>query len=243
MVANEECRLLIVDDEPALRRALRTSLTAYGLDVSEAGSGAEALAVLAQAPADLVLLDINMPGMNGIEVCRGVRAQSAQTGIVMVTVCDAESAKVESLKAGADDFITKPYRLKEMIARLNAVLRRHRTENTGAGTVLRAGRLELDPKRGMVLKDGSEIPLSPIEFALLAYLFRHQGAPIAHGKLLQAVWGSDFSEELESLRSCVKTLRKKIEDHPASPEYLLTEPWVGYRFRNPLDRESPSSDE
>lgn len=199
--------------------------------------------MLAQAPADLVLLDINMPGMNGIEVCRRIRAESARTGIVMVTVSDSEGDKIESLEAGADDFITKPYLLREMIARLNAVLRRLRAQTGGAGTILRAGRLELDPERRLVLKDGSEIHLSPKEFELLAYLFRHQGAPITHSRLLQAVWGSDFGGELEYLRSYVKMLRKKIEDNPARPEYLLTEPWVGYRFRNPSDPDLPSSDE
>jgi two-component system, OmpR family, KDP operon response regulator KdpE len=242
-VTNEKCKLLIVDDEPALRRALRTSLTACGFDVSEARSGAEALAMLPLAPADLVLLDINMPGMNGIEVCRKIRAQSARTGIVMVTVRDAEEDKVESLEAGADDFITKPYLLREMIARLHAVQRRLHTQQGLADTVLRAGRLELDLTRHMVIKDGVEIHLTPKEFELLAYLFRHQGAPVTHSKLLQAVWGPEFGGELEYLRSYIKMLRKKIEDNPASPEYILTEPWVGYRFRNPSDPESPMSED
>ena len=243
-MTNEKCRLLIVDDEPALRKALRTSLTACGFDVSEARSGAEALAMLPQAPADLVLLDINMPGMNGIEVCRKIRAESARTGIVMVTVRDSEERQGGVSRGGADDFITKPYLLREMIARLHAV-RAGVSAPTGArhDTVLRAGRLELDPARRLVLKDGVEIHLTPKEFELLAYLFRHQGAPVTHSRLLQAVWGSEFGGELEYLRSYVKMLRKKIEDNPARPEYLLTEPWVGYRFRNPSDPESPMSED
>lgn len=239
---NGNCKLLIVDDEPALRRALRTSLTASGFVVSEARNGDEALAILPNAPVDVVLLDINMPGMSGIEVCRKIRGLSVQTGIVMVTVRDSEEDKVEALEAGADDFITKPYRLREMIARLNAVLRRLRAQQNGIDSILRAGRLELDPKRRLLTKDGAEVHLSPKEFDLLVYLFQHQGAPVMHARLLQAVWGPEFGGELEYLRSYVKMLRKKIEDDPARPEYILTEPWVGYRFSNPCDPELASPD-
>lgn len=231
--------MLVVDDEPALRRALRTSLTATGFDVSEARSGEEALAMLGRAPVDIVLLDINMPGITGIEVCRRIRDFSTQMGIMMVTVRDSEDDKVLALEAGADDFIAKPYRLREMIARLNAMLRRmNALQNTG-DSVLRAGSLELDIERRLVTKNGVEIHLSPKEFDLLAYLFQHQGAPVMHSRLLQAVWGPEFGGELEYLRSYMKMLRKKIETDPSRPQYLLTEPWVGYRFRNPLDPKSP----
>jgi two-component system, OmpR family, KDP operon response regulator KdpE len=238
-VSNGKTRLLIVDDEPALRKALRTALSASEFDVSEARSGDEALAMLPHSPVDLVLLDINMPGLSGIEVCRRIRASSTRIGIVMVTVRDSEEDKVEALEAGADDFITKPYRLREMIARLHAVLRRLSAQENANG-VLRAESLELDPGRRLLLKNGVEIHLSPKEFDLLAYLFQHQGAPIMHAKLLRAVWGPEFGGELEYLRSYVKMLRKKIEDDPGRPEYILTEPWVGYRFRNPSDPEAPS---
>lgn len=239
---NGNCKVLIVDDEPALRKALRSSLTASGFDVSEARNGDEALAGLPQKPVDVVLLDINMPGVSGIEVCRRIRSLSDRTGIVMVTVRDSEEDKVQALEAGADDFITKPYRLREMIARLNAVLRRLKTQQNVTDALLRAGRLELDPKRRLLTKDGVEIHLSPKEFDLLVYLFQHQGAPVIHARLLQAVWGPEFGGELEYLRSYVKMLRKKIEDDPARPEYILTEPWVGYRFSNPSDPELPSPD-
>jgi len=233
-------RLLIVGDEPALRKALRTSLSASGFDVSEARNGEEALATLARAPVDIVLLDISMPGMTGFEVCRRIRELSGHMGIIMVTVRDSEDDKVRALEAGADDFITKPYRLREMIARLHAMLRRMGAQQNGAATVLTAGPLELDLNRRLVTKHGVEIHLSPKEFDLLAYLFQHQGAPVMHARLLQAVWGPEFGGELEYLRSYVKMLRKKIENDPARPEYLLTEPWVGYRFRNPADPEGPS---
>ena len=242
-MGNGNCRLLIVDDEPALRKALRTSLAASGFDVSEARNGDEALALLPQTPVDVVLLDINMPGTSGIEVCRRIRDLSMRTGIVMVTVRDSEEDKVQALEAGADDFITKPYRLREMVARLHAVLRRLSTQQNAENAILRAGCLELDPGRRRLLKNGVEIHLSPKEFDLLAYLFQHQDEPVIHAKLLRAVWGPEFGGELEYLRSYVKMLRKKIEDDPAHPEYLLTEPWVGYRFRNPSDPESPSPED
>jgi two-component system KDP operon response regulator KdpE len=236
-------KLLVVDDEPALRKALRTSLTASGFDVSEARNGEEALSMLPTTPVDVVLLDINMPGRNGIEICRKIRATSMSTGIVMVTVRDSEDDKVRALEAGADDFITKPYLLREMVARLHAVLRRLHAQQVAADAVLHAGALELDPVRRLLLKNGIEIHLSPKEFDMLAYLFQHQGEPITHERLLRAVWGPEFGTELEYLRSYVKMLRKKIEDDPARPEYILTEPWMGYRFRNPSEPESPTPED
>jgi two-component system KDP operon response regulator KdpE len=242
-MANAKSKLLIVDDEPALRKALRTSLTASGFSVSEARDGDEALALLPRTPVDLVLLDINMPGKSGIEVCRRIRDLSIHTGIVMVTVRDSEEDKVQALESGADDFITKPYRLRELVARLHAVLRRLSAQQNVAGAILRAGSLELDAGRRLLMKNGVEVHLSPKEFDLLAYLFQHQGAPVMHARLLRAVWGPEFGGELEYLRSYVKMLRKKIEDDPAHPEYILTEPWVGYRFRNPADPDSPSPDD
>jgi two-component system KDP operon response regulator KdpE len=243
LVSNGNYRLLIVDDEPALRKALRTSLTASGFDVSEARNGDEALSMLPDTPVDVVLLDINMPGRTGIEVCRRIRTSSMRTGIIMVTVRDSEEDKVQALEAGADDFITKPYLLREMIARLYAVLRRLRTQQNASDAILRAGSLELDAGRRLVRKAGIEIHLSPKEFDLLTYLLQHQGAPVLHARLLQAVWGPEYGGELEYLRSYVKMLRKKIEDDPAHPEYLLTEPWVGYRFRNPSDPDAPTPED
>jgi len=232
-LALERSKLLVVDDEPALRRALRTSLAASGFSVSEARSGEEALAALDRAPVDIVLLDINMPGMSGVEACRRIRELSAQIGIIMVTVRDSEDDKVHALEAGADDFIAKPYHLRELVARLRAMLRRMTAKQCKPQSVLQAGALEIDIQRRLVTKGGEEIHLSPKEFDLLAYLVEHQGSPVMHTRLLQAVWGPEFGGEVEYLRSYIKTLRKKLETDPAHPEYLLTEPWVGYRFRNP----------
>jgi two-component system KDP operon response regulator KdpE len=199
--------------------------------------------MLPRTPVDVVLLDINMPGRTGIDVCRRIRESSMRTGIIMVTVRDSEEDKVQALEAGADDFITKPYLLREMVARLHAVLRRLGTQQNATDAILRAGSLELELGRRLVMKDGVEIHLSPKEFDLLAYLFQHQGAPVLHARLLQAVWGPEYGGELEYLRSYVKMLRKKIEDNPAHPEYILTEPWVGYRFRNPSDPNSPTPED
>jgi two-component system KDP operon response regulator KdpE len=239
----ETSRLIIVDDEPALRRALRTSLTASGFDVLEARNGEEALTILDRSPVDLVLLDINMPGMSGVEVCRRIRNISRQMGIIMVTVRDSEDDKVQALEAGADDYIAKPYRLRELVARLHAMLRRLKANPHTGETVYRAGSLEIDLRRRLVSKDGVEVHLSPKEFDLLAYLITHQGAPVMHTRLLRAVWGPEFGGEVEYLRSYMKMLRKKLEADPAHPEYLLTEPWVGYRFRNPSEAKSDPDDE
>jgi two-component system, OmpR family, KDP operon response regulator KdpE len=158
-------------------------------------------------------------------------------------VRESEEDKVEALEAGADDFVTKPYRLRELVARLRSVLRRLAARSAVPDRVLRAGELEIDVDRRLATKSGVEIHLSPTEFDLLAYLMRHQGSPVLHSRLLQAVWGPEYGGELEYLRSYVRMLRKKIEDDPARPQYLLTEPWVGYRLRNPADPEAPGADD
>jgi two-component system, OmpR family, KDP operon response regulator KdpE len=234
----QQSRVLIVDDEPPLRKALRASLTAAGFTAEEARTGDEAVAVAKKNPFDLVLLDINMPGLTGFEACRRIRSLAPRTGIVMVTVRDAEDDKVRALESGADDYITKPFRLRELIARLRAVLRRTQADNS-TQMVLQAGNLEIDLERRLLRRAGKQVHLSPKEFDLLAYLMRNLDAPVTHVKLLRAVWGPEYGNELEYLRSYVKMLRKKIEDDPARPAYILTEPWVGYRFCNPLDPDSP----
>jgi two-component system KDP operon response regulator KdpE len=239
----EASKLMIVDDEPALRRALRTSLTASGFEVLEACKGEEALTLLARTPVDLVLLDINMPGISGVEVCRRIRDISGQMGIIMVTVRDSEDDKVQALEAGADDYIAKPYRLRELVARLRAMQRRLQANPHADETVYRAGSLEIDLRRRLVSKDGIEVHLSPKEFDLLSYLIAHQGAPVMHTRLLRAVWGPEFGGEVEYLRTYMKMLRKKLEADPAHPEYLLTEPWVGYRFQNPSEAKSDPDNE
>ena len=226
-------KVLIVDDEPAMRRALSASLTASGYVVADAHDGEAALEKARQQPFDLVLLDINMPGGGGMEACRLIRLLVRNAGIVMITVSDTLEDKVQALDAGADDYVTKPFLLRELLARLRALTRRIRQEPVVEADVLRAGALELDVRHRVLHKAGREIHLSPIEFDVLCYLMQHAGVPIEHSKLLQSIWGPEYGSELEYLRSYVRLLRKKIEANPARPEYILTEPWVGYRFRDP----------
>ena len=231
-----QSRVLVVDDEAPLRKALRTSLVASGFSVEEARSGEEALDAVKQHTFDLVLLDINMPGLNGFEACQRIRVLSPQAGIVMVTVKDFEEDKVRALEAGADDYVTKPFRLRELTARLRAVLRR--TQPLEVAETVRAGDLEIDCARRILLRNGEEVHLAPKEFELLAFMMKHMDAPLRHATLLHAIWGPEYGNELEYLRAYVRILRKKIEKDPSAPEYILTEPWLGYRFRNPSDPDS-----
>ena len=233
--------VLVVDDEPALRKTIRASLAASGYTVEEAGTGGEAVGVIQRQPFDLVLLDVNMPGMNGLEACRQIRAFAPRMGIIMVTVRDAEEDKVQALEAGADDYVTKPFRFRELIARLGAVLRRTHLDNTQEPGILRAGALKMDVEHRLLWKGSEQIRLSPKEFDLLSFLMKSQGVPLTHVKLLRAVWGAEYGDELEYLRTYVRMLRKKIEDDPARPEYIQTEPWVGYRFRDPSDPDQAPS--
>ena len=231
--------ILVVDDETSLRHALRTSLEASGFAVEEARTGEEAVEFAREHSFDLVLLDINMRGISGVEACRRIRGFAPQTGIVMVTVRDSEDDKVRALEAGADDYITKPFLLRELVARLRAVLRRTHADDGSSQSVLHAGSLEMDLDRHILRRANEEIHLSPKEFELLAFLMKNQDVPLTHVKLLRAIWGAEYGGELEYLRSYIRMLRKKIEDDPAKPDYILTEPWLGYRFHNPSDPDSP----
>jgi len=226
--------VLVVDDEVSLRKTLRASLTASGFAVDEARSGEEALAKVQAQPFDLVLLDINMPGIDGIKACRRMR-DITHAGIVMITVRDMDNDKVSALEAGADDYVTKPIRLRELTARLRAVLRRTRLQGAPEPTVVEIGDLKLDLGRRLLWCSQKEVHLSPKEFDLLAFMMKNSGAPLTHLKLLRSVWGPEYGGESEYLRSYIRLLRKKIEKDPANPEYILTEPWLGYRFRNPAD--------
>jgi two-component system KDP operon response regulator KdpE len=237
-VPSHPIHVLVVDDEPALRRVFRTSLAASGFVIEEARSGEEAVDLLPQHPFDLVLLDINMPGIGGVEACREIRALAPKIGILMVTVRDAEHDMVRALEAGADDYVTKPVRFRELVARMRAVLRRLHADNATEPAVIRVADLEIDQVRHWVRKAGEPVHLTPKEFELLALLMRNRGAPVTHAKLLRAIWGPEYGTELDYLRSFVRTLRKKIEDDPARPKYVLTEPWVGYRFCDPADPDS-----
>ncbi|HTA45324.1 MAG TPA: response regulator transcription factor [Bryobacteraceae bacterium] len=231
--SRKSIRVLVADDEPAMRRGICTSLNARGYLVDEARNGEEALTAIRERPADLVLLDINMPGMGGIEACRRIRSAFPGVGIVMITVRDSEEDTVEALEAGADDYITKPFRVRELLARLSALLRRARGEEPGSAAVIRAGKLELNLEHRILRKGGEEIHLSPIEFNLLQYLMQNRDVPLDHSKLLRTIWGPEYGHELEYLRTYIRLLRRKIEDNPAKPEYITTEPWMGYRFRDP----------
>jgi two-component system KDP operon response regulator KdpE len=227
---SNRCRLLIVDDEPVRRRVLRNSLRHSDFEVSEARTGEEAMAALRRAPSDILLLDIHMPGMEGLEICRQMREIAPQSGIIMMTVWDSEDDIVSALEAGADDLVRRPCRPRELSARLLALSRRLKHGTQNAAAVLRCGDLELDLELRRVSKRGAEVHLSPKEFDLFAYLFRNRGGTLLHVKILRSVWGLEYGGELEYLRTYVRALRKKIEDDPTRPEYILTEPWVGYRF-------------
>ena len=237
----EPVSLLVVDDDTFMCHALRVSLTECGFVVGEAGTGHEALAALRSSPTDLVLLDINMPGISGVETCRRIRTMLPRVGILMNTVRDSEESKIEALEAGADDYIIKPFRLRELVARLRAVARRTTQEAPPSKHILRAGDVEIDLERRTLKKAGEPVHISPTEFKLLAYLMERREVPVAHSTLLQAVWGPEYGNELEYLRTFISTLRRKIEDDPAQPRYLITEPWLGYRFRDPSSQAALSA--
>ena len=241
MALTQPVSVLIVDDEPRLRNSIRVSLAANGFSVEEGGTGAEAVGAVQRRPFDVVLLDLNMPEMGGMEACRQIRIVRPRIGIIMVTVRDGEEDKVQALDAGADDYVTKPFRARELMARLGAVLRRTRTETSQEPGLLQAGDLKLDVNRRILRKVGEQIHLSPKELDLLSFLMKNQGLPLTHVKILREVWGPEFCTQLEYLRTYVRMLRKKIEDDPGNPQYVMTEPWVGYRFRNPSDTARKSS--
>jgi two-component system KDP operon response regulator KdpE len=222
-------RVLIVDDEPQIRRVMRTTLVARGYMVSTARNGEEALEKVREERFDLVLLDINMPGMGGMETCRILRSQS-DIPIVILSIRNAEREKVEALDAGADDYVTKPFSMPELLARIRAALRRAPMLSPGTPDVLDLGQTVINFVARRVTVDGTEVRLTPKEFDLLRYLASNPDMVIPHAKLLQAVWGPDYGEEVEYLRVFINQLRKKIEPDPSHPAYLLTEPWVGYRF-------------
>jgi len=232
-------RVLVVDNDMAMRRVLRGSLAAQGYLITEARSGEEALEEMGQRPADLVLLDVEMPGIGGMETCRRLRAIAPRAGVIMVTVCDSEEDKIRALEAGADDYVTKPFSFRELLARLRAIARRLGVGQAAGTAVLKVGELELDVDRRILRRAGEEVHLSPTEFSLLSYLMQHANTAIEHGKLLRAIWGPEYGSELEYLRTYIKRLRKKIEHDAINPEYLLTVPWLGYRFCDPSEAGAP----
>lgn len=228
--ASSQGSILIVDDDASVRRALHSTLQTLGFRTSEASGGEEALVLARTAPYDVVLLDINMPGMDGLESCRQLRRLLPRIAILMLTVRDSEDDKVQALEAGADDYVTKPFHIRELTARVRAAIRRAQTLDGRTNTVIGIGNIELDPARREVRKAGDLVHLTPKEFDLLHYLMAHAGLPITHGRLLNAVWGPEYGHEVEYLRTFVRQLRKKIEEDPATPKYLLTDVQIGYRF-------------
>jgi two-component system KDP operon response regulator KdpE len=224
-------RILVVDDDPQIRRVMRVTLTGQGYEVDDRKSGEDALEKLRDERFDLVLLDMNMPGMGGLETCRAIRRQS-EIAIIMLTVRDTESDKVDALDAGADDYITKPYNPPELLARIRAALRRTPSMQ-GPGGRLTLGAVEVDFDSRQVKSLGHSVRLTPKEFELLRYFAAHANKTISHRELLQAVWGPDYGDQVDYLRVFVNQLRKKIEPSPSTPVYLVTEPWVGYRLQLP----------
>ena len=231
-------RILVVDDDPQIRRVMRVTLTGQSYEVDDAKDGEAALEKLRGGRFDLVLLDMNMPGMGGLETCRLIRGQS-DIGIIMLTVRDTETDKVDALDAGADDYVTKPYNPPELLARIRAALRRTPSMQEPTGR-LSLGGVEIDFDAREVTAPGKKLRLTPKEFDLLRYMAAHSNKVLSHRELLQAVWGPDYGDQVDYLRVFVNQLRKKIEAKPSSPVYLLTEPWVGYRLNVPSDAHQKS---
>lgn len=225
-------RILVVDDDPQIRRVMKMTLTGEGYEVEEARTGEEAQLMLRAGRYDLMLLDMNMPGLGGFETCQQIRA-SSDMAIIMLTVRNTEQDKVAALDAGADDFVTKPFSTPELLARIRAALRRGPLPPEAGPQRLVLGTAEIDFQTRKVTSHGEELHLTPKEFDLLRYLVLHPNRAIPHRELLQAVWGPDYGDQVEYLRVFIKQLRRKIESTPDKPQFILTEPWVGYRFQAP----------
>ena len=224
--------ILVVDDEAQIRRVMRTTLSSQGYVISEAKTGEEALELMRKERPDLILLDVNMPGMGGLETCRQIR-RGSDAPIIMLTVRNAERDKVAALDAGADDYVVKPFGIEELLARIRAALRRFSPADAMPPFVSKD--LSIDFENRLVNVRGHAVHLTPKEYDVLRYLVGNQGKPLTHRRLLQAVWGPDYGNETENLRVVINQLRKKIEADPARPKYIVTEPWVGYRFQSPSE--------
>lgn len=223
-------RVLVVDDEPAIRRALRPPLAELGFEVSEVSRGEMALDLMRTETFDAVLLDVNMPGIGGIETLRRMRSMAPRLPVLMLTVRDSENEKVQALEMGADDYVTKPFGVRELVARIRAAVRRVHAPARPEDSPIEIGEICLIPSRRSVTKRGVAIHLTRKEFDILHCLMSRAGRVVTYARLLTAVWGADCREEVEYLRTFVRQLRKKIEDDPAHPVYLLTDLYVGYRF-------------
>jgi two-component system KDP operon response regulator KdpE len=222
-------RILLVDDEVAIQRAVGPLLRSRGYDVDIASTGADALKMVTERPPDLIVLDLGLPDLEGTEVCRRVRLDS-KVPIVVLSARGAEADKVSALDLGADDYVTKPFGPEELLARIRVALRRVKSDEDAESGLLRAGDLTIDYDRRRALRDDTEIRLTPKEFELLSLLARNHDRVLTHRAILKAIWGANAVEQPEHLWTLVAQLRKKLEPDPTNPRYLLSEPWVGYRF-------------
>jgi two-component system KDP operon response regulator KdpE len=227
-----DATLLLVDDEPQIRRVLQTTLCEAGYVVISAKNGQEGIDTVVREHPDLVLLDINLPDMSGFEACRLIRLAFAGP-ILMVSVRNSVRDKIDALDAGADDYIVKPFVMGELLARVRAALRRSSAEETLPK--IETSELTIDLEMRMVTVRGESVHLTPKEFGVLRLLVTEQGKPVTHRKILQIVWGPEYAEETEPVRVVIRQLRRKIEKDHAHPRYILTEPWVGYKFQLPTD--------
>lgn len=228
---NHKPRILVVDDEPQLTRVLRTGLGARGYEVRAAADGLAGFEIFNEWHPDLVITDLAMPNVDGLELCRRLRAVS-QVPIIILSAKGEEKIKVQALDLGADDFVTKPFGIDELLARIRASLRRAQATptNDASQTVLKSGDFHVDLESRTVVVRGGEVHLTPKEFDLLTYFLKHPGKVLTHRTLLAALWGGNYVEQNEYLRVFVGNLRKKIEPDSSAPRYILTEPWIGYRF-------------
>jgi len=227
-------KILVVDDDPQIRRVMRATLSGAGYEIDDAKTGEEALDKVRAFRPDLVLLDINMSGMGGVAACRAIRADPT-VGIIMLSVRNAEADKVRALDAGADDFVTKPFSMPELLARIRAALRRVPAASESSPVRIRVGGLAIDFAARTVARGGTTAHLTPKELDLLRYLTQHANSAVPHRELLQSVWGPDYGDEVDYLRVFIKNLRKKIEIDSEQPQYITTEPWVGYRFNGTVE--------
>jgi two-component system KDP operon response regulator KdpE len=222
-------KILVVDDDPQIRRVMKATLVGHGYEVVEARTGEDAMETISAEAPNLILLDMNLPGMGGLETCQAIRAGS-DIPVVILSVRNSEKDKVAALDAGADDYVTKPFGIEELLARIRAALRRSPASPEGGPSGYTSRDVEMDFAARRVRVRGADVRLTPKEFELLRYLVLHAGKPVTHREVLQAVWGPDYGDEPEYLRVFVNQLRKKIEVNPARPKLIVTEPWVGYRF-------------
>lgn len=224
-----EPHILVIDDEPQILRALRTILSAKHYRVTTASRGEEGLALAAAGQPDLIILDLGLPDMDGVQVCAHLR-EWTQTPIIVLSVRDSEKDKVLALDKGADDYLTKPFGIEELLARIRVALRHSAQGPSTPETVITAGDLTIDLAGHVVTRQGEEVKLTATEFRLLAFLVKHAGRVLTHQSILIQIWGPEYADNVEYLRVYMGQLRKKLESDPKKPRYLISEPGVGYRF-------------